>query len=558
MGAFDPRRDGRRTTMNIPQKLLAALLCAALTLTLCVGCNKTPKKSEDELFTLRACVCGPITSLDPSHSTDTAANSVFAALFENLLRLETDENGVQTLAMGLAREYETHENYDGTTTYTFTLRSAARWSNGERVKAEDFVFAWRRLVDPTRENPNCDLLHMIVGYDEVRESGDTSLLAVTAESGSVLSVTVDSDCVHFLQSVCTSPVAAPMQRKAVQSDDWTDAESVVCCGPYRVESWEAADTLVLTKNEEYYGAQTDAPDRMIFTLSDDEQSAYERYCSGELDVISFSDALALREEDEAIRRPTARTLCVLFNQLSDWLGDDAIRAALFATVDREELLSALGAQANALATGLVPDGIASNVQGVSFREASGELLGSENESTGQTRTALAQSRLEDLQQSETALRLICLQDVQNERLAGLLCAQWLLRLNVSVECEALTQEEYEARLAAGEYDLALSELSAVRDDAWEFLDCWRSENENNVIGSANTSYDLLLGAAENSSDPAARMAFLCDAEALLLQDCALLPLAFTGRACLVRDGLQGLDFAATRDTLDLSHIAAND
>lgn len=532
-------------------KLLSALLCAALLLNLCAGCSR--KVPDEELFTLRACVCGPIASLDPSQNTDSAANTVFAALFENLLRLETGEDGTQTLALGLAREYEAHENYDGTTTYTFTLRSAARWSSGARVKAEDFVFAWRRLIDPARENPNSDLLHMICGYDEARESGDTSKLAVSAESGTVLSVTVDSECVHFLQSVCTSPVTAPMQRKAVQADDWTDAAAVLCCGPYRVESWDTADTLVLVKNEEYYGAQTLTPDRLVFTLSDDEAASYALYCDGGLDVTAFSGALTLREEDAAFRRPTARTVCLLFNQLSDWLSDETLRAALFDAVDRSELAAALGAQANVPATGLVPDGIAGGAEGVSFRETSGELLSADG-TERETRMAMARSRLEDLRQSGTALRLICTQGDGNDRLAELLCAHWLLRLDINVTPEALTPEEYDARLAAGEYDLALGTLSAVRDDAWEFLDCWRSGHEGNVAGSANTSYDLLLGAAENSSDPAARMAFLCDAEALLLEDCAVLPLCFTGRAFLVREGLQGADYASTRDALDLSRI----
>ena len=66
-------------------------------------------------------------------------------------------------------------------TYTFTLRSAARWSDGERVTAEDFVYAWQRLVDPATASPNASLLSMVAGYDEVRESGDVSLLGVKAK-----------------------------------------------------------------------------------------------------------------------------------------------------------------------------------------------------------------------------------------------------------------------------------------------------------------------------------------------------------------------------------------
>lgn len=529
------------------------LLCAALLLALCAGCTREAAPTEDELFTLRACVCGPIASLDPSRCTDPAQNSVFAALFENLLRLETDENGEQTLVPGLAKEYEAHENYDGTTTYTFTLRSSAHWSSGERVKADDFVFAWRRLADPARDNPNHELLHMVSGYDQVRESGDTSLLAVKAESGAVLSVTVESTCGHFLLQTCTSPTTTPLRRKAVQAnqEDWMTANSLICCGPYRVESWDTPDTLVLVKNEEYYGAQTRSPDRLVFTLTDDEEAAYQLYCGGGLEVTTFTGAQALREEDTALRRPTARTVCVLFNELSDWLSEKDMRAAFSYGVNRSEVLAQLGAQACAPATGLVPDGVLSDTTGVFFRAASGELLSDEN---FEQRLTLAHSRCENLRHAGTTLRLIYVQGERDERLSQLLCTQWLLLLEVDVQAEGLTQEEFDARLAAGDYDMALTEFSAARDDAWEFLARWRTGHADNVTCYSNTSYDLLLGAAEDSDSSEARMAFLCDAEALLLSDCAVLPLAFTGRAVLLDDGLSGLDFAGTRDTLGLARI----
>ena len=103
----------------------------------------------------------------------------------------------------------------GPVSYTHLLRTA-KWSDGQRVKAGDFVYAWRRLVDPASHSPYANLLSVVSGYQEARAEKDPSLLQVSAPSDSVFEVTLNGNFDWFLREVCTSPATMPLRQDVVQ------------------------------------------------------------------------------------------------------------------------------------------------------------------------------------------------------------------------------------------------------------------------------------------------------------------------------------------------------
>ena len=145
--------------MKAIKRITALALCALMLLGLLSGCGE--KKQGDEKFVLNVSVCNVIDSLDPAMNTDADADSVFYALYENLMRESDDGSGEVTLTNGMAKEYTEETNYDGSVTYRFTLRSTARWSDGEKVTADDFVYAWQRLADPATDSPNHALMSVV-------------------------------------------------------------------------------------------------------------------------------------------------------------------------------------------------------------------------------------------------------------------------------------------------------------------------------------------------------------------------------------------------------------
>ena len=191
-------------------KRAVSLLLAALCVSLLVGCA-----DGGDGVSLSVSVGSRMTTLDPIYAEDINSQTVLVHLYENLMKVAPDGAGGTAVVNGMAKNVGVEENYDGTVTYTFRLRSA-RWSDGQSVKASDFVYAWQRLADPASYSPYAALLSVVCGYKEARASGDMSLLQVMAKNATTLVVTLNGNYDWFLREVCTSPATMPLRRDVVQ------------------------------------------------------------------------------------------------------------------------------------------------------------------------------------------------------------------------------------------------------------------------------------------------------------------------------------------------------
>ena len=171
---------------------------AALLLTLCMaasllaGCGGDP---NDEVK-VSVVMTGGVTTVDPALATTPAERTAVLHLFDNLYRL-TDEGAVSAAAQSCQQQ----DNEDGTQSYTFHLRADARWSDGTAVTAEDFVYAWRRLVSPETASPNASILSMVQGYEDAAPYEGIA----SAPYSSISS-----------WAICTALVAAPLRTWSPQ------------------------------------------------------------------------------------------------------------------------------------------------------------------------------------------------------------------------------------------------------------------------------------------------------------------------------------------------------
>lgn len=518
-------------------KLLSLLLCAALLAGMLCGCGG--KDEEETPFVLRACVGGAVTSLDPAMNSDPDATGVFCALYENLMRMSDDGSGQAVLAAGMAREYTEETNYDGTVSYRFTLRSSARWSDGQKVTADDFVYAWQRLADPATESPNHALMSMVAGYDEVRETGDATRLQVSAKDDTTFCVTLSSSCPYFIEGVCTAAAAAPLRRDLADGGVGSVSNGAYCL------KGTSSDAMTLERNREYYEAKLVGPDELTFVFADDAETAWALYEAGEIDYIRHLPDRVIEELSQLESWSATdiyATFCVLYNNQSELFSDEHIRKAFDLAIDRVGAAAAGGAE-NRAATGLVPYGIDDAPEAESdYRTTGGELCAADEEGLA-ARQAEAKSELTFAGYYATSMfppvELIYVADDESAAVVAALQGMWSDTLGVSVMLRAMTQEEYDARIAEGNFELAAQKLVAQYNDAMSFLDRWCGGDEQNVIEYDNETYDVLLGVAAASDNSVARVAFLHDAETMLLEDTALSPVFFDGTASLLRESLRG-------------------
>ena len=530
--------------MKTIKRIAALLLGTTLLLGLLSGCGN--KKQGNEKLVLNVGVCGAIDSLDPAMNTDTDADSIFHALYENLMRESDDGSGEVMLTNGMAKEYTEETNYDGTVTYCFTLRSTARWSDGEKVTADDFVYAWQRLADPATDSPNHSLMSVVAGYDEVRETGNKAKLQVSAKDKSTFVVTLSAPCAYFIEGICTAVATMPLRRDLTEDGAGFDMPNVVSNGAYHVSAWSKSSKLTAVRNEEYYEARLVGPDELGFVFASGPEEAWKLYEAGEIDYIAhLPDSVIAELSQDENWKPTAvyATACVLYNHESDLFSNEHTREAFDLAIDRAAAAAAGGAE-NTPATGLVPYGISDSGETDDDFRTTGGVLRSIDEEDVNARQAEAREELSYAGYYSTSMfppiELLYVTGTENDAVAAALQNMWSTTLGVTVMLRGVTQAEYNARMEAKNYELALQKITALYDDAMGFLDRWCSESEQNLINYENGTYDVLIGVAAASENLVARIAFLHDAEMMLFDDMALSPVYFDGTAHLLRDTLRGV------------------
>lgn len=537
------------------------VLAAVLTAGLLSGCGQKEKQLK-----LSVCAGGDVATFDPAYVTETSDATVVGNLYENLMRLSTDVSGKTTVTEGIARKVDVEENYDGTETYTFRLRST-RWSDGKALTAQDFVYAWQRLVSPATNSPNAGLLSMVKGYDEVRAGGDVSQLSVTAKNDTTLVVVLSGKYDWFLSDVCTAVATSPLRQDVIKklkdqaasdgSSDlkwWHDPTLLVTDGPYCVSSYVSGNSLVLTANERYYGKV--GPTQLQFLFADSSEAAWDLYTKGSVDFVASLPEEQLKELYAAGQwsaTPELSTYTVLFNCAQPPFDDASVRKAFSLAIDRTTLAALAGVTGQA-AGGLVPYGVPGNGD-QDFRTAGGDLLSTAPEDYAQN----CQTALETLSKTgyDDRYHLVYLyvDEGPAAQVAQALVQQWRSVLHVSVTPKAVTQAELSKALASGDFFMTGISQTAMANDAEAFLAPYTSRNTQNVVKYANSAYDTLLTIIDSASDASARLACLHDAESLLLSDAAVSPLFFTGTAWKLRQAYTGVSRDA-RGWFRLANISA--
>ena len=540
-----------RNLRRLPALCLTVVLCAALL----AGC-----KSDGEGLSLSVCVGSDPESLDPIYAENIGDQTILAHLYENLMRVTSDGSGNAVVTNGMAKSVDMEENYDGTVTYTFRLRSA-KWSDGRAVKAGDFVYAWQRLANPASYSPYASLLSVVVGYDEARTSGDMDLLQVSAKNDTTLVVVLNGNYDWFLSQVCTSPATMPLRKDVVQklkdaADEknaqspeasgtvrwWSDAAALVTNGAYQAEGLTEEGALLLTANEEYYGS-SHGPKNLTFYFAgsaEDAQTLYEEKTVDAVWPLTEERLTELAADEDWAAIPELGTYTVLLNSTKGPFSDPLIRQALCMVIDRNALAETAGVTARP-AEGLVPSGVPEGEDG-EFRSTGGAVLNNDPELYAEN-CQQAEAVLEEAGYDSGAdlgeLEYLYMEEGNNAAVAQALCQMWSETLGVHVVPRGVTEKELWSALRTGEYTLAGVELDPVGNDAECFLMEWTSDSQDNVVGYENSAYDTLMSIIANAEDGTARMGCLHDAEDLLLSDYVLAPLYTKGTAWEMRDSLTG-------------------
>jgi oligopeptide transport system substrate-binding protein len=471
-------------------------------------------------------------SLDPHHAQGVWENDIIGDL---IVGLTTDAADGEPIP-GAAERWEQSE--DGKT-WTFHLRDH-QWSDGQPVTAQDFVFAWRRILDPKTASSYAYYLYLLKNAEMVNTGKmPGTALGVKAKDDKTLVVELEHP-VPFLLQFMTHYTTFPLPHHVVEAkgDAWTKPGSYVGNGPYVLSEWNPNEHITLVKNLKFYDAANVSIDRTIFYPTTDYGAALKRLRAGELDIQSRMPAQQidwLRANMPEVLRldPVLTNEYLTVNQTQKPFNDVRVREALSLAVDRETIVNKIDKVGELPAYNIVPPGTANYPGGV--------FLGFKSLSFPE-RLKRAQELMRQAGYGpDNLLRttLIMRSAAPDRRRVPVAVQQMWKQIYVDAQILQLDASIFYNSIQTGDFEIANPAWGADYNDASTFLDLLRTGNVNNYGHYHNSAYDRLLDEAGVERDLMKRGQLLAQAEAIALKDNAWIPINFWVSGVLVRPYVKG-------------------
>lgn len=452
--------------------------------------------------------------LDPALMSGQPDGRIARALFEGLA---TQHPRTLDPEPGVARAWDV--SADGRT-YTFHLRANARWTNGERITAEDFAWSWLRVLHPDTPARYADLFYLIRNgraykTGEVTDAADVGIRAV---DDSTFQVELESPTPYFPQLVAYYPFM-PTPRAAVErwGDRWTRPENIVGNGAFRLDLHRPNDRIEMVRNETYWDVANVRLQRVVAYANDDLSTMLNMYRAGMTDwnpsgYLPAQYIPYIRDYADFRAGPYLGSYFYSFNVTEPPFDDVRVRRALAYAVDRERITHYLLHDSKAPWGGIVPPGFDDYPypQPVTFDPERGrKLLAAAGypEGRGFPRVELLFNTSQD-----------------HRKIAEAVQEMWKRELGIEV---ALTNQEFASYLKATtslQYQVARRAWIGDYKDPNTFLYMLRAGDGNNRTGWGNAEYDTLIAVAGRTLDPAARYRVMAAAESLALDAMPFLPI----------------------------------
>ena len=539
--------------MKITRKILAIISIIALTfsLTACGGGTKDSKaegnnESVEDTSTsgslLKVQIDAEVASMDPQIATDGISFEVLAAATEGLYSLSDDGSAVEAIAD------KVEKSEDGLT-YTVTLKDT-KWSNGTPVTAKDFVFAWRRLVDPATASEYSFIAGIagIKNADAIVNGEMTpDQLGITAKDDKTLVIELDTP-VPFFESLMAFPSFFPVNEEFYNKcgDKFaTTVDTILCNGAFKVASYEpAATTINLEKNTNYWDADKVQLSGIQYQVIKDSQQTMLSYQNGDLDVATLSgEQVEQFQSDPEFKNIMSGYLWyIASNKKVAGLDNENLRKALALSYDKEAIIKNILKDGSIKADFLVPTLLATGPDGKDFRDGTDTYLSTDKakalEYYDKAKTELGKDSFE---------YTMLIDDAESAKnVAQFIQAEIQTTLpGMKINIETLPKKNRLERLRADDFELGLTRWGPDYADPMTYLDMWITGSSNNYGAWSNTEYDSLIQSAKKGElalDSEKRWEALKKAEKMVMDEAVICPVYQQGNAVMIKKNVSGIEF----------------
>ncbi|WP_406603120.1 peptide ABC transporter substrate-binding protein [Lactobacillus delbrueckii] len=512
------------------------------------ACSKTATKSAKPVSSsgyeksINWMTTSELESLDPAKADDTASEEQIANTYEGLYRLGENSETVP----GVAIKSTTSKD---SLTWTFYLRKDAKWSNGDPVTAEDFVYAWRRQVDPKTASSQVNNYEGIKNAIKISEGKKKpSSLGVKAEGKHKLVVTFEKKIPYF--KVVTAISLKPLDSKAVKKYGkryGTKSAYAVYNGPFKSVGWTGSNlTWKLAKNPYYWDKKAVKLETINYSVQKTPSTDYNLYQTGKLDaaILDTQAAKSMKGKKGYRVLTLGNTTYLCYNYKKKKIFRNAnLRRAISMAINRKQLLSTIGTyntQAKTFsATNVVLDGKNFAQEAESANSSVNKYVEYDLKSA----RSYFKKALKELGVKKVSFTLMADDDdsykKQTEFIQSALTEAFGGKMTVSVN--NLPKTTRVSRQIANNFDVVLGGLTSDFPDPYHFLAYMQSGQTYNFGKWSNKEYDKAVKASL-TMDKTKRRKALLKAEKILIDQEAISPLYHMGQAWMIRPNIKNLVF----------------
>ncbi|QPA32367.1 peptide ABC transporter substrate-binding protein [Thermaerobacillus caldiproteolyticus] len=525
--------------------LLALLLLVS---TILAGCSSNQTSSDAERkeeatknvkqeITLNALSEPP--SLDPALATDTTSGWVIDHLFEGLYT----KNKKGEPVLGAASDVKVSD--DGKT-YTFTIREDAKWSDGDPVTAQDFEYAWKRVLNPETGSAFAFYMYYIKGAEEYNK-GKASVdeVGVKALDDKTLQVQLDAPLSYF-DKLLTMWTFYPVKKSLVESNKkWAaEAEGYVSNGAYKLTSWKHNSEVVIEKNEHYWNKDEINMEKVTWKMVNDATTYYQMYKTGELDLIQTlpTDVIAQEKDSEEFEIvPYFGTYMFMFNVEKEPFNNPKIRRAFAMAINRKAIVNNITKSGETPAYAFVPYGV--NTPDGDFRKVGGTYF---KENAKEAKKLLQEGMKEEGWNKLPEVTLMYNTAENNKKVAE--AVQEMIKNTLGVKIKLANQEwkTYLETTAQSNFQMARMGWIGIFVDPTVILDYYLGDSPNNRTKWVNEKFDNLMAQAKVEQDETKRFQLLHEAEKVLMADMPFMPVYFYSQNYLTSKKFKGIVYPINR------------
>ncbi len=534
------------------KRIMSAALCCAILLS--SGCFE--KDGSDGV--IKYDIAYNPGSLDPQTASDDASALIINSMYTGLLRVNPDGS----LGAGIAEDYIVSD--DGLV-YRFKLSSSYSWTDANGFEspctARDFVYGFQRLFNPETRAPRAAEYYCIKNSEAISRGAltDLSRLGVEASGDYELTITLDYPNPRFPVLLTEAP-AMPCNEEyfiASQGRYGLAGETTPSNGAFYLKAWDYDpytitdnNHLILRRNAKYSEVKKVYPSGLNFFIEGDEDFA-DDFLAGTISCIAVNDSQReLFEGEYIVQEYDAITVGLLLNTKFELFRNAEFRRALACLADREKLGET--AEGYSPAYAIVPGEV--TLLDKSYREFAGEKM------TAEYSVSDAQEHYQNaLPQLDTSLfsgaRIIMQEDKAAQAMISALMQEWQREFGFYCVVETLSEDEYNARLAARDYEIAVRDLSGSINSPAAYLQSF-TKGGGNYSGYNSAEANQLISRAERAADLSESAELYAQAEQIILDDAAVIPLYYKNEYFYINEDYADIYYNPFNKTIDFSNAKA--